>query len=135
MKYLFVVMVGLALFSGCQSQTNTPESLNVRLAISTPDGHHYNLASNPSRLGSTGSRFHDIVLSESQMSKLIHLVRRKHSLPWQDMTAESPYPKAHTALLWYGSEPSGADSQMCSLGSPNSAEPVLEKVLGCLAES
>ena len=99
-----------------------------------PDGHFYSLASNPSQLGSTGDRFHDVLLSNSQMSALVRLVREGHSLPWEDMTAETPYPKSHVVLLWYGSAPSPSEHAMCSLGTVADAAPLLKEIAACLPE-
>jgi hypothetical protein len=69
------------------------------------------------------------------MARVIHLVRNKYKLSWHEMIAESPYPKTHSVLLWYGSEPSGADSQMCSLGVSEDAIPILQELVSCLPES
>lgn len=103
-----------------------------RLVISIPDGNFYNLASDPTQLGSTGARFHDILLTDSQMSKILNLVRNKHSLSWVNMTAESPYPKSHTILLWFGS---ASDSGMCNLGTAKKAIPILQNINACLPEA
>jgi len=144
MRYskLSLALLALCLIGGCRTPNEEtghnigPQiGTKVRLCICTPDGHYYNMASAPDRLGSTRARSHDILLSESQMARVIHLVRKKHKLSWRDMTAESPYPKTYTVLLWYGSEPSGADSQMCTLGTSETASPILQELVLCLPES
>ncbi len=130
-----LVVASVMLTIGCQCNSESDVITLCQLTISTPDGHFYNLASDPSRLGSTGARFHDILLSDSQMSKILHLVKRKHSFSWVVMTAESPYPRSHTVLLWYGSAPSGSDSAMCSLGAVGDAAPILDEIRAHIPES
>lgn len=107
----------------------------VSVSVCTPDGHFHNIASDPARLGSTGDRHHNVLLTQSQMSELIHFVRKTRSLPWQDMTAESPYPKAHTVLLFRGPAPSGEGHLMCSIGPAQSAVPILKGLLRRLPEA
>jgi hypothetical protein len=133
--YVLVIVAGLILTAGCQARFESTSKAEGRLAISTPDGHFYNLASDRSRLGSTGERFCDMLLSDSQMSQILHIVRKKHSLSWQDMTVENPYPKSHTVLLWYGSAPGGSDSVMCSLGTSRTAVPILQEVSACIPKA
>ncbi len=116
------------------SNSSPKPDINIQgqLVISNPDGNFYNLAITPAQLGSTGAKYHDILLTDSQMSKILNLVRNKQSLSWENMTAESPYPKSHTILLWYGS---ASDSGMCDLGTAEEAIPILQKINACLPKS
>ena len=102
---------------------------NVRLCICMPDGHYYNLASDRSRLGSTGDRFHDIETPESAMSEALWFVRSRPECRWECMTSVTPYPPSHTVLLWYG-----CGGFMCSLGPDETSAPVMEELLDLIPE-
>jgi len=126
----------LSLICGCHSKSDQAYSLNVRFCICTPDGHYYNLESDTNAPASTGAEFHDILLSTDQMSRVVQLLRIKHNLSWQNMTAEAPYPETHTVLLHYSeTNPSGLDDLQCSLGTSGTALKILKELVPLLPSS
>ena len=130
--WVAVVLLGRSMLA--QGEPRPVGTPRARLAIRTADGHVYNLTSDRARLGSTGERSHDILMVESRMSEVIDIVKVKHSLPWRDMTAQSPYAKTDVVLLWYTPDPTGAGNLMCSLGAAESARSILREVATCLPE-
>jgi hypothetical protein len=95
-----------------------------QLTIVMPDGNFFNLATYS--IGSTGTMFHNILVSTNQLSQILNIIRKRHNLPWRNMTVERPYPKTHTVLLWFGSNLNGED---CTLGTSDSAIPILQEIL------
>jgi len=119
---------------GCHSPSNEQRQADVRLTITTPDGHVYNFTSDRRKISSVGERFHDIALAEDKMTGLLSIVLEKHHFEWQEMTAQTPYPKTQTALLLY-SGTAALQSFMCTIGEPKEAVPILEEIVSYLPES
>ena len=130
------LLVALLVLPGwCHADAQGRDWGDGRLAICMPDGHFFNIACNPTLLGSTGARFHDILVSTNRFSQILKLIGENHTLQWKAMTAEGPYPKSHTVLLWYGLENTLNSHQMCSLGNADAAIPMLQEIRNCIPVS
>jgi len=127
-------------WSPCPAYSNMVlDVARASIGIWTPDGHHFTLASDTTFLISGGEMFHDILLSQEQMSGVVAFLKAQDKLSWQEITAASPYPKTHTVLnlCGYRVEPSGKAffRIQCSLGTPETALGVLKELLPLLPAS
>jgi len=106
---------------------------DFHLVLRLPDGACYSFATDHPRFLKPGGSAHRVRLSENQLAALMEVFTAQPGLKWLPDVAILPYPPDETALLWYG--PRHQDCVRCTLGAPESALPILERMLTVLPES
>jgi hypothetical protein len=104
------------------------------LVIQTSAGQRYGVSSNSSFLEGAGDN-EGFLVSELQMSQILNLLMGNDKLKWESMSAESPYLKDHSVLLWFGATDPYSDSLMCSIGTADTAIPILQAITKYLPDS
>ena len=116
------------------SQAEPYAHVGIRMSIVMPDVAIHTVANQEyarwanerHHSGDGSTQFRGVILSDRQMSEIRQILTKHHTVPWQHMLAETPYPRDHTAILLYRTKGEG---QMCSIGSPNRAHDILQQIV------